>query len=156
MQQMQDVIISQQREIDAIRAREQRQTISAAISAAIDESGVELNPHARQQFIELVRPGIGLISHGGQLVAAGEGLKPVGQVVKEKLGSDEFSHFRRGGGPQAPAPGQAASSGQGQQPNESLGAFIVRQAGETRSARAASSPPPALDMSQSFGLRPRR
>jgi len=154
---IEQTIIHQQARINQLEAAERERSTSMALSSAIDAAGVTLNPGAREQLVTLLRSEVSHVTTAdGRLVPAGPGLKSLNDHVRETLAKPEWSHFARGG-PSAPAGQTRPAAGllPEADPNETLGGRIIRAAAEQRASQAAR-PPAHSDLSQSFGLGPRR
>lgn len=153
-QDLERLVVSQQAKLDQYEREKTRSTIGAAIGAAINQSGLTLNPGAHDQLVELIRPEIGLHADGsGGSVACGPGLAPInGDFIKQTLAQPTYQHFVAGRGVAAsPAAAQSGLSPAREiLPGESLGAAVIRVALATRSAPGTD---PRLDVSQPFGLR---
>jgi hypothetical protein len=146
--ELQGIVVSQQRQLDALAAQGQREVVATAIAGALGTAGVELVPGSQHQLTELLKADVQLVNHGGQLIPAGPGLKPVDQYVREQLGRPEYAHFVRGK-TASPATGNQAGIPPADLDSLSMGERVIRA---TLAARPDHTRPASEDMSQSFGL----
>jgi hypothetical protein len=137
----------------------------AGIAGAV--AGVPFAPGAAEQFTRLVRGEVSCHEEGGRLIATGPGFQPIADFVRSKLTSPEFAHFVRSSTQQPSSTPSSAGSPPAAQPppaalpplanDGSIGdwALAHHHAKAAEAARGAGSNA-AIDMSQPFGLRPRR
>jgi len=160
---IEQTIVHQQARIRQLEAADQQRAVDLALSTAIDQTGHNFTPGAREQLVKLLRSEVGHVTTAdGRLALAGPGFQPVGDFVRARLSDPDWSHFvRSGGGPSAPA-GQVGHAGQvagaptgGQVLAQTLGDVIIERHQQERANRAAAAPA-NRDMGQAWGLRPAR
>jgi hypothetical protein len=152
--ELQNLVVSQQRELDAMRRATEAAAVRGAVSQAV--AGFQFaSEAAAQQAVGLLAGKMAVHRDGDKLHVHGPEFEPAFDFVKTELSKPEYRHFLRGGGATPDARGGQTTVGVAaeQQPGESLGAFLVRRATEQRTSASGN---PSQDMSQAFGLRARR
>jgi hypothetical protein len=155
----QAIAVAQQAELQQLRASNDKATVDAALAAAIGTHPV--HDLARGQVLELLARGVQLTTDGqGNRIPTGPSLKPIAAYVAEKLASEEYRHFIRGGsqGMTAAAPYNPGATA-GLVPGAARAAFDrgemnlgMSVAAEMRAAQVERGDP-RLDPSQPMGLK---
>jgi hypothetical protein len=149
-QELQLIVAQQRAELDQIREASKRNTVDGALHEALKEAGVD--PVAAPQLVELLRPQVGIVNDlTGRPVVCGAGLKPVRDLVREKLDAPDFGHFPRStpstsSGSSTPAP--LTSNGM------NAAEYIMAKAAEHK-AKASADPRADIGASMLFGVRKR-
>jgi hypothetical protein len=146
-----EIIAQQHERIKQLEAREEQTAVDSALGGALDASGLNLHQGAREHLGKLLGAKLAVVGDAnGNRVVMAPGGAPVNDWVKAQLGG-EYGHFVRGGSSAAAAAGPQLPAVEPRNLSEAVMLTVQAQAGARKTGGD-----PSRDITQGFGLRPKR